>query len=80
MADMDVTGAETMLVLGKQLASADVGLVLARLHGDARVTTKKAGVIDMVGANGVYPTINATLHAIRDQKIGPNSYRAENPS
>jgi high affinity sulfate transporter 1 len=80
MADMDVTGAETILTLGKQLESADVGLVLARIHGDARVTATNAGVIDMVGADGVYPTINATIQAIRDRKIRPGDYTGRSPS
>ncbi|MCL1587984.1 MAG: SulP family inorganic anion transporter [Actinomycetia bacterium] len=73
MADMDVTGAEAMLSLTKELQSADVTVVLARLHGEARVTATNAGVIDRIGSGNVYPTINSVIDALREGKIGPEA-------
>jgi SulP family sulfate permease len=71
MADMDVTGAEAMLSLAKELQSAEVTIVLTRLHGEARVTATNAGVIDRIGSNNVYPTINSVIDALREGRIGP---------
>ena len=80
MADMDVTGAETMIELNEKLASAEVGLVLTRLHGEALVTATNAGIIKMVGPNGLYWTINATAQAIRNGKISPGNYAIDDSS
>jgi MFS superfamily sulfate permease-like transporter len=69
MADMDVTGAEAMTSLTKELHSADVGVILARLHGEARVTATNAGIIDLVGVDRVFPTINAAIQAVRSGAV-----------
>ncbi|MEE9183850.1 MAG: SulP family inorganic anion transporter, partial [Acidimicrobiia bacterium] len=57
MADMDVTGAEEIVALFEELQASDVDMWLVRLHGDARITAGKAGVIDAVGEERVFATL-----------------------
>jgi len=57
MADMDVTGAEEMLELFEELQASDVEMWLVRLHGDARITADKTGLLDVVGDERVLPTL-----------------------
>jgi high affinity sulfate transporter 1 len=57
MADMDITGAEEIVALFEELQASDVDMWLVRLHGDARVTADKAGVIDAVGEERVFSTL-----------------------
>ncbi|MCH8984711.1 MAG: SulP family inorganic anion transporter [Acidobacteria bacterium] len=57
MADMDVTGAEEIVALFEELQASNVDMWLVRLHGDARITAEKAGVIDVVGEERVFPTL-----------------------
>jgi sulfate permease, SulP family len=49
MADLDTTGAEELVALFDELRDADVDMWLTRLHGDARITAEKAGVVDAIG-------------------------------
>jgi MFS superfamily sulfate permease-like transporter len=57
MADMDVTGAEEIVALFEELQASDVDMWLVRLHGDARITADKAGVLDVLGADRILPTV-----------------------
>ncbi|MCH8990551.1 MAG: SulP family inorganic anion transporter [Acidobacteria bacterium] len=57
MADMDVTGAEEMVALFEELQASNVDMWLVRLHSAARITAEKAGVIDAVGEERVFPTL-----------------------
>ena len=57
MADMDITGAEEIVALFEELQASDVDMWLVRLHGDARVTADKAGVIEAVGEERVFSTL-----------------------
>jgi MFS superfamily sulfate permease-like transporter len=57
MADMDTTGAEEVVALFEELQASDVDMWLVRLHGDARITADKAGVIDAVGDERVISTL-----------------------
>ncbi len=57
MADMDVTGAEEIVALFEELRASDVDMWLVRLHGDARITADKAGVLDLLGADRILPTV-----------------------
>jgi SulP family sulfate permease len=59
IADMDVSGAEELILLFEELQAADVEMWLTRLHGDALVTAQKAGVIDALGEDRILPTIRS---------------------
>ena len=65
MADMDATGAEEITALYEELHDAGVELWLTRLHGAARVTAEKAGVIDAIGEERVLATVREAGQALR---------------
>ena len=67
IADLDVSGAEAIVSLFEELQDADVDMWLTRLHGDALITAQKAGVIDELGADRVYPTIQVAGEIFRDR-------------
>ena len=71
MADMDTSGAEELLTLVDELHEAVVEVWLVRLHGDARVTADKAGVIEAVGEDRLLPTIRAAQQAIEARRQRP---------
>ena len=79
MADMDVTGAEEIVALFEELHAAQVDMWLVRLHGEARITADKAGVIDVVGDERVIPTLRLAgakfrgLDTDEDQRDGDAS-------
>lgn len=67
MADLEVTGAEETISLHEELQAADVDLWLARLHGQARVTAEKAGVIDAIGEERLLPTVRAARAVLQER-------------
>lgn len=69
MADMDITGAEEIVALSEELRAADVDLLLARLHGDARVTADNSGVTAAIGEDRVVPSVRAARQALTDRSI-----------
>ena len=76
MADMDITGAEEIVALSEELRAADVDLLLARLHGDARVTADKTGVTAAIGEDSVLPSVRAARQALADRGIDWDHPRA----
>ncbi|MGI9603041.1 MAG: SulP family inorganic anion transporter [Acidimicrobiales bacterium] len=77
MADMDVTGAEEIISLFGELREADVDFWLVRLHGDARITAERVGVLDTLGADRVLPTVRAAQAAFRARGADPGSVSGE---
>ena len=65
MADMDTTGAEEIISLYDELRTADVDLWLARLHGAARTTAERAGVIDHIGQDHIIANVRGAQQAVR---------------
>lgn len=76
MADMDITGAEEIVALSEELRAADVDLLLAWLHGDARVTADNSGVIAAIGEDRVLPSVRAARQALTDRGIDWDNPRA----
>ncbi len=67
MADMDVGGAGELTSLFEELQAADVDLWLTRLHGDARLTAEKAGVVEAIGEERMLATMRSAAFALRDR-------------
>jgi MFS superfamily sulfate permease-like transporter len=67
MADLDVTGAEEIVALFEELQASNVDMWLVRLHSDARITADKAGVIDVIGDDNVFPTLRLAGERFRAQ-------------
>jgi anti-anti-sigma regulatory factor len=56
MSDMDVTGARELIDFAAELEAADTELWLTHLSGSALTTAQKAGVVDAVGLDSIFPT------------------------
>ena len=56
MSDMDVTGARELIDFAAELEAADTALWLTHLSGDALTTAQKAGVVDAIGLESIFPT------------------------
>ena len=56
MSDIDVTGARELIDFAAELEAADTELWLTHLSGDALTTAQKAGVIDTIGLDSIFPT------------------------
>ena len=63
MADMDMSGAAALRDLVSEVRDAGVDLRLARLHGAARTTADRMGVLDLVGADHVHTTVDEAVTA-----------------
>jgi anti-anti-sigma regulatory factor len=79
MADMDVTGAEEIVALFEELQASDVDMWLVRLHGAARITADKAGVLDVVGEERVYATLRVAGAKFRDLDTSDDSADHDSP-
>lgn len=67
MADLDVTGAEEILELFGQLQAADVDMWLIMLHGDARATAERTGVLEALGPDRIFASAPVALHHLEDR-------------
>ena len=56
MSDMDVSGAREMIDFHGELDAADTEMWLTHLSGDALTTAQRAGVIDAIGLDSIFPT------------------------
>lgn len=65
MADMDMTGAETLRELVDQLRDHAIDIRLARLHGAARATAERSGVVETIGVGNVHLTVAAAVRATK---------------
>lgn len=82
MADLDVTGADEILGLFAELQAANVDMWLMMLHGDARATAERTGVLEALGPDRTFATTqvaaDALEHRFPDLAWAPGSKRTEN--
>jgi high affinity sulfate transporter 1 len=67
MADLDTTGAEEIVALFDELRDADVDMWLTRLHGDARITAERAGVVDAIGDERIFANIRTAAARVMER-------------
>jgi SulP family sulfate permease len=67
MADLDTTGAEGVVALFDELRDADVDMWLTRLHGYARITAEKAGVVDAIGDERILPNLRSAASQVLER-------------
>jgi MFS superfamily sulfate permease-like transporter len=60
---LDVTSADMLEPPAGELAARGVRLGLANLHHDVRSKLESAGVLDRIGADAVFPTLNTATDA-----------------
>ena len=73
IATIDATGSEALVTLVGDLERQGVTLLMTRLKGPAERTLREAGVIDVIGAGNVHPTVRAAVAAARAADAGASS-------
>jgi sulfate permease, SulP family len=58
---LDITSSEHLVKLARNLRRDGVALCLARVHAPVLDTAKRAGVVDEIGADRQFPTIEAAV-------------------
>jgi sulfate permease, SulP family len=61
---LDITSAEMLMQLADTLRGAGVNLALAEVHGQVHETAAYAGVLDTLGANHVFHTLDEAAQAL----------------
>ena len=74
ISEIDITGADALENLRRELANRDIVFGLARLKTELRQTLATAGFLDKIGENRVYPTLPTAVEAYQQWR------RAQPPS
>jgi hypothetical protein len=61
---LDITSAEMLVQLAGTLRGAGIDLALAEVHGQVLETAAYAGVLDTLGANHVFHTLDEAAQAL----------------
>jgi len=67
MFDIDSTAADKLIDLAGGLANRDVALLLARVHAPTLEMMRREGVVDEVGEDHVFPTVDDAIRACRER-------------
>ncbi|NNE75349.1 MAG: STAS domain-containing protein, partial [Acidimicrobiales bacterium] len=60
---LDATAADHLLALCREVAATDVSVAIARANHDVLEIMRRSGVTDAIGADAIFPTINAAVDA-----------------
>jgi sulfate permease, SulP family len=60
---VDVTGAEMLESLAGELSSSGVRFGLANVQHEVRINLERAGVLERIGAEFIFPTLNTANEA-----------------
>jgi anti-anti-sigma regulatory factor len=71
MTHVDATGLDALIDVTKDLGHDDVTLVMARLRTRLKERFEEAGVLDVIGREGLYPTVRAAVNACARRGGGP---------
>jgi MFS superfamily sulfate permease-like transporter len=63
MFDLDVTGAETLAELARELGEQRIVLALAEPHAPMRRVLRRAGLLRAIGDTNVFGTVNESIRA-----------------
>ncbi len=61
--ELDITAADTLLALHGELALRGIVLALARVKQDLSADLRRAGLIDLIGADRIFPTLPTAVQA-----------------
>jgi len=62
--DLDVTSADVLQGLVKGLHGQGIAVYTAEVHAPVRDFSRKTGLLDLIGADHVFPTVDAAVQAI----------------
>lgn len=68
--ELDITSAEILKSLVKSLHDQDIGVYFAEVHAPVWEFATKTGLADMVGADHVYPTVDAAVQVLAQDPPG----------
>lgn len=77
MSVLDFTGAQAIRSLHEQLSTRGIVLALARVKQDLRVKLERANIVNLVGADRLFPTLPTAVDAYRQSVSGG---QAEGPA
>jgi len=73
---VDSTGADAVEALARDLARQGIGLVLAGFRTDSRRMLERAGAMEAIGPDAVYPTLSAATDAFPESQGGGQDTRS----
>lgn len=72
MVDIDVTALEALDTLQRELAQKGILLAIARAHYPLEEMLKRAGFLERIGPEHLYPTVRTAVQAYLEQQRGPS--------
>ncbi|WP_084212105.1 SulP family inorganic anion transporter [Pseudonocardia acaciae] len=61
--ELDITAADTLAALRDELAHRDIVLAMARVKQDLRTDLRRAGLLDRIGPDRIFPTLPTAVQA-----------------
>jgi MFS superfamily sulfate permease-like transporter len=65
--EIDITAADVLEQLRRELASRNITVALARVKQDLYLQLKKAGLVETIGANRIYPTLHTAIEGFQSR-------------
>jgi len=65
--EIDITAADVLEQLRRELASRNITVALARVKQDLYLQLKKAGLVESIGANRIYPTLHTAIEGFQSR-------------
>jgi SulP family sulfate permease len=75
----DTDGADILIQVAEELHGQEMQLVLARVHPPVLALWRRAGVLDVVGEDGVFETVHDAVNAL-DRRAGERATGAGAPA
>lgn len=69
--DLDVTSSEMLVGLARQLLDKGMDLYLAEVHAPVLERCREAGLIEVIGADHVFATVDAAVDRVKSPDEGP---------
>ena len=65
--EIDITAADVLEQLRRELASRNITVALARVKQDLYLQLKKAGLVESIGAHRIYPTLHTAIEGFQSR-------------
>ncbi|BAU65334.1 sulfate transporter [Stanieria sp. NIES-3757] len=65
--EIDITAADVLEQLRRELASRNITVALARVKQDLYLQLKKAGLVESIGADRIYPTLHTAIEGFHSR-------------
>jgi MFS superfamily sulfate permease-like transporter len=65
--EIDITAADVLEELRRELASRNITVALARVKQDLYLQLKRAGLVESIGAHRIYPTLHTAIAAFHSR-------------